>query len=240
MKTKLPIIIGLLIVAAFFIPGVSAAADPFKINGEHYNLNIIAVKTADQIKTVGDSMGHTMFVKLSGKTKIIMTQDEGGVFQVVDRNGLDGQTQFNIAPGHYNVYARALGKPNGNVHIQANGTFDDAVTGETLKMLGYVDISRSTGKPQNLNINNLFYVDVTICTASLDGVCTEMTTYTDTWVFDIPELLEYYWDYDNNNLKLLQVRFYPCTLDATATANDYCRWGDGTAINSTKTSVVPA
>ncbi|MDD1696129.1 MAG: hypothetical protein LUQ54_04450, partial [Methanoregula sp.] len=63
MKTKLPIIIGLLIVAAFFIPGVSAVADPSKLNGEHYNLNIIGVKTADQIKTVGDSMGHTMFVK---------------------------------------------------------------------------------------------------------------------------------------------------------------------------------
>jgi len=45
-------------------------------------------------------------------------------------------------------YARALGKPNGNVHIQANGNFDDAVTGETLKMLGYVDISRSRENPR--------------------------------------------------------------------------------------------
>jgi hypothetical protein len=238
MRTRLSIVIGLLIIVGFCFPAVSAVS-PFQVNGAHYNLNIIGVKTSDQIKEVGDSMGHTMFVKLSGKTKIIMTQDEGGVFQVVDRNGLDGQTQFNIAPGHYNVYARALGKPNGAAHIQANGTFDDAVTGETLKMLGYVDISRSTGKPQNLNINNLFYVDVTICTTMLDGVCTEETTYTDTWVFDIPELLEYYWDYDNANLKLLQIRFYPCTLDETATANDYCRWENGDAIVSTKQSVVP-
>ena len=237
MKTRLSIVIGLLIIVGFCFPAVSAVS-PFQVNGAHYNLNIIGVPS--QTKDVGDSMGHTLFVKLSGKTKIIMTQDEGGVFQVVDRNGLDGQAQFNIAPGHYNVYARALGKPNGNVHIQANGTFNDTVNGETLIMLGYVDIARTAGKPQNLNINNLFYVDVTICTAMLDGVCTEETTYTDTWVFDIPELLEYYWDYDNANLKLLQVRFYPCTLDETATANDYCRWENGDPIVSTKQSVVPA
>lgn len=242
MKTKLPIVIGLLIVAAFFIPGVSAAADPLKINGEHYNLNIIGVKTADQIKTVGDSMGHTMFVKLNGKTKILMTQDVGGVFQVVDRSGLDGSAEFNIAPGHYNVYAKALGKPGGSVHIQANGTFDDALTGETLAMLGYVDISRTTGKPQSVNINNLFYVDVTVCTAVVEGVCTEQTVYEDTWVFDIPELLEYYWDYDNAGVKLLQVRFYECTLatDPDVLADNYCRWGDGLPIISTKGTVIPS
>jgi hypothetical protein len=239
MRTRLSIVIGILIIAGFCFPAVSAVS-PFQVNGAHYNLNIIGVKTSDQIKEVGDSMGHTMFVKLSGKTRILMSQDEGGVFQVVDRNGLDGTARFNIAPGHYNVYARALGKPGGTVHMQANGTFDDAVNGETLIMLGYVDIARSTGKTQNLNINSLFYVDVTICTASLDGVCTEMTTYTDTWVFDIPELLEYYWDYDNNGLKLLQVRFYPCTLDESGTANDYCRWENGDPIVSTKQSVVPA
>jgi hypothetical protein len=33
-------------------------------------------------------------------------------------------------------------------------------------------------------------------------------TYTNEWIFDIPELLEYWWDYNNANLKLLQVRFY--------------------------------
>jgi uncharacterized lipoprotein NlpE involved in copper resistance len=239
MKTQLSIVIGILIIVGCCVPGISAAS-PFQIKGEHYNLNIIGVKVSDQIKEVGDSMGHTMFVKLNGKTRIMMTQDAGGIFEVVDRNGLDGLTRFNIAPGHYNVYARALGKPNGNVHIQANGTFNDSVNGETLVMLGYVDITRSTGKPQSLNINSLFYVDVSVCTASLDGVCIEMTTYNDTWVFDIPELLSYYWDYDNNELKLLQVRFYPCTLDPTGTANDYCRWENGAPIDSTKQSVVPA
>ncbi|MCK4731443.1 MAG: hypothetical protein KAT65_03200 [Methanophagales archaeon] len=66
--------------------------------------------------------------------------------------------------------------------------------------------------------------------------------YEDFWVFDIPELLEYYWGYNNEGLKLLQVRFYGCTLinpedytDPAEYPKDYCRWGDGTAIDSKRT-----
>ena len=237
MKTKLPIliIIGLFVAVAFMIPGVSADS-PWQVHGAHYNLNIIGVKDSDQIKEVGNSMGHTMFVKLSGRTKIIMTQDAGGVFQVVDRNGLDGETEFNIAPGYYNVYARALGKPNNHVDITAEGLFDDAQDGEKVIWLGAVKLTRESGKPQSVNINKLFYVDVILCTAydEINQVCTKTTTFTDTWVFDIDELISYWWDYDNDGLKLLQVRFYECTLDPTGEANDFCRWGDGSAIESSK------
>jgi hypothetical protein len=222
-----------LVVAPMAYAGVG---NSIPVNGQHYNLNIIGAKNVGDI---GDSMGHTMFVNLYGMSKITMTQDPLGVFKVTDRNGLDGKAAFNIAPGHYNVYATALGKPNGNVHIDAYGNFTDAVDGTTLIPLGYVDISRTKGSPVSLNINKLFYVDVTICTAVDEyGTCTETTTYEDTWVFDIPELLEYFWNYNNNGLKLLQVRFYGCTLDPSGLASDYCRWGDGTPIDSIKT-VVP-
>ena len=137
-----------------------------------------------------------MFVKLDGRTKIIMTQAADGVFQVTDRNGLDNDgAAFNIAPGYYDVYARALGKPGGKLNISAYGAFlgleDDLY-------LGGVDLTRNKGKPQTVNINKLFYVTVTIGD----------TTYPNIWVFDIEELLEYYWDYNNDKLKLLQVRFY--------------------------------
>jgi hypothetical protein len=242
MKTKIPVMIGILIIIALCIPGVSAVPDPFKVNGAHYNLNIIGVKTADQIKTVGDSMGHTMFVKLNGKTKIIMTQDPAGVFDVVDRNGLDGQAEFNIAPGYYNVYATALGKPNNAVDINAWGLFDDALSTDQLIWLGYVKISRNTGKPVSTNINELFYVDVTLCTAvDAEGACTQEITYTNTWVFDIDELVEYYWDYDNAGVKLLKVQFYQCTLatDPNVLADDYCRWQNGDPIIASSQTHVP-
>ncbi len=48
---------------------------------------------------------------------------------------------------------------------------------------------------------------------SCDGGKTEVLTYcvdyTDEWVFNIDEFVEYFWDVDNNGVKLAQVRFYP-------------------------------
>ena len=212
----------------------SGKGSSFQVNGPHYNLNIIGAKTVGDI---GNSMGHTLFVQLNGKTKIIMTQAADGQFVVTDRNGLDGSASFNIAPGKYNIYARGLGKPGGSTKIDAYGEFTDALDGTQLVLLGYVNIERTKGTPKNVNINNLFYVDVTLCLeVNLEtGACYKEGVYTDYWVFDIEELLNYWWEYDNQGLKLLQVRFYPCTLDPSGTASDYCRWGDGTAINSQKT-----
>ena len=246
MKKTIIVAIGALVVAGLFLSSVVLAGvgnnpkNGFQVNGEHYNLNIIG---KDKHADVGDSSGHTMFVKLDGKTRIYMTQNESGVFDVVDRNGLDGRAEFNIAPGYYNIYARALGKPGGKVKIDAYGNFTDAVEGTQLILLGYVNIAREKGKPQSVNINHLFYVDVTLCTAAeIDPdtgelVCTEWTTYEDFWVFDIDELIEYYWEYNNKGLKLLQVRFYECTLDPTGTADDYCRWANGDPIDSKKTVI---
>lgn len=229
--------LSLFCIAAALISMPVAAASPWQVNGPHYNLNIIGSKSLD--KQVGASDGHTMFVKLSGMTKIAMTQSPNGSFYVTDRNGLDGSASFAIAPGHYNVYARALGKPGGKTNISATGNFTDALDEYSLLPLGYVDISRSVGKSKPLNINDLLYVDVTLCTSvnATTGTCNQTTTYEDTWVFDVPELLEYYWNYTNDGLKLLQVRFYGCTLDPTGTVSDYCRWGDGTPISSSKTVV---
>jgi uncharacterized lipoprotein NlpE involved in copper resistance len=238
MKTKLSIVIGLLFVAALIIP--VSAASPFQISGSHYQLNIIGAKNYDETlgKPVGDSMGHTLFVRLDGKSKIIMTQARDGVFQVVDRNGIDADgAKFNIAPGYYNVYARAKGTPGGKVNITAWGEFEDALDGSTIINLGYVNLARDSGKPVSVNINKLFYVNVTLCTGAEADTCIETTTYTNYWVFAIDELMEYWWDYDNDGLKNLEVRFYECTYDETGTAEDYCRWANGAPIVSSKTVV---
>ena len=40
----------------------------------------------------------------------------------------------------------------------------------------------------------------------VDAYC---RTYTNEWVFNIADFVEYLWDLDNNGVKLLQVRFYP-------------------------------
>ena len=241
MKKTSIIAIGALVVAGLFLTSVVLAnvgnneKNGFQVNGNHYTLNIHGAKN---VGDVGDSRGHTMFVSENGKTKIIMTQDlDLGEFKVVDRNGLDGdgQAEFNIAPGTYNIYARALGKPSRNVEITAWGEFQECDK-TSLLWLGYVKLTREKRKPQSVNINELFYVDVELCVVNPETGEEEIVTYTDYWVFGIPELIEYYWDYDNTNgLKLLQVRFYECTLDPTGTADDYCRWGNGDPIDSKKT-----
>jgi hypothetical protein len=192
--------ISILAAAAFLVFSTAAFAGfgNDMPSGPHYNLNIIGAPNSHD---VGDSQGHTLFVLLNGKTRIYMTQDPDGQFEVVDRDGTDGTAEFNIAPGYYDVYARALGKPNGSVHIESWGEFEDD-TGTPLLKLGEIDISREKGKPQTKSLNNLFYVDVTLV---VNGQTVE---YHHVWVFDIEELLNYYWEYYNSNLKLLQVRFY--------------------------------
>jgi len=202
------------------------------VSGNHYNLNIIGT---DNVGAVGDSQGHTMFVLLNGKTKVLMTQDLNGEFKVTDRDGTDGSASFNIAPGKYNIYARALGKPGGNTKIDAWGEFTDAQDGTSLQLIGYVDITRTKGTSKWVNINSLFYADVTLCVEVNDlGECVKKVVYDDYWIF---ELLNYWWEYNNKGLKLLQVRFYECTLDPTGTKENYCRWGDGSPIVSKKTFI---
>jgi hypothetical protein len=231
------------LLALGMMASVVFAAKP-GVNGKHYNLNILG---KDKDMDVGDTPNrHTIMVKLNGKTKIIMTQAEDDEFKVLDPNGTDGKAEFELAAGYYNVYAKALGKPGGKVKITSWGEFKDALEGSVLLWLGSVNLSRDKGKPQSVNINELFYVDVTLCIAvdPVTGLCTQQVVYKDFWVFDIDELIEYYWDYDNDGLRLLQVRFYPCTLDCTGTAPDYCRWPetteefpDGLPICSEKTIV---
>jgi hypothetical protein len=50
MKTKLPMLIGFLIVLTFIIPGLSATGNN-AMSGKHYNLNLISIKNIDQLPT---------------------------------------------------------------------------------------------------------------------------------------------------------------------------------------------
>jgi hypothetical protein len=233
------LVFGMMAVSAFAIKD----ANDVKLTGKHYNLQILG---KDKDMDVGDTTNrHTMFVPLSGHCKILMTQAEDDQFKVIDPDGTDGTAVFELAAGHYNVYARALGTPGGKVKIVANALFEDAEQGELL-WLGTVELERKTGKPDVVNINKLFYITVTLCT-SVDqyGNCDAWVDYKNYWVFDIEELIEYYWDYNNEGLKLLQVRFYPCQLLGVDTndpnAPNLCVDEDGNPLEaSKKTRPAPA
>ncbi|HET6226380.1 MAG TPA: hypothetical protein VFF27_08885 [Bacteroidia bacterium] len=167
-------------------------------SGTHYELNIIGVpkgKSADMT-----SPGHRIFVSLTGNTKIMLNQ--GSDFVVLDGNGTDGTASFqlpnpdptNSGTTRYSVYARAVGKPGGTASMSTCAT--DPLTGTVVcSNLTYVAVKGT--KFQNVSAELLYiYADL-----DNDGTAERYP------LFD-SRLQDYFWNYDNNGLKVLQLRFY--------------------------------
>ncbi len=130
----------------------------------------------------------------------------------------------------FDVYAVGLGKPGGATIITAECTYsDDVVDGggtpnlecEDTLLLGTIEIKRTNGgknKPKRVDITDLFRVTGCLDQAGDPDVCDAGDLqFRNLWIFNIPELDEYFWDYDNNGLKLLQVRFYETTSGCIGT-----------------------
>jgi hypothetical protein len=193
-------------------------------SGAHYNLNIIGVPKAKSPDFTGGS-GHRIFVALgktgeAANTRINLTPGE---FAVTDANGTDGSAGFQLpnpdpdgdGETSYLVYARALGKPGGKATMQS--CYEDA-TGEwcAVDFAGGVEpitLTRSKGpsKFQNVSKDLLFVDYCTAWAAGDDGIPgtadDECTTVVQMPLFG-DELLSYFWSYDNEGLKLAQLRLY--------------------------------
>jgi len=179
----------------------SARAGNGAPSGAHFNLNLIGVaksKTSD----LTDSQRHSIFVPLSGSCKISLTE---GDYTVLDGNCTDGNSTFQLpnpdADGDgtttYSVFARALGKPGGSSVTTTCAT--DPSDGSLVCSTTSMTLVRSKGKSSFTNVSkDLLYIynDVDD-NGTLDRVP----------LFD-SRLQDYYWQYDNNGLKLLQLRFY--------------------------------
>lgn len=186
-------------------------------NGKHYQLNVIGVQKGKSAP-MDNPDRRTIFVSLgkndSIATKITVKANTANPtkFEVIDGNGTDGEAIIAVpyttyGTLSYNVYAIALGKPGGNVHVDAEVVFDDNTTAGLL--MDSFDLVRGKGKPKVADISDIFrasgYID-------WDPLVTGDETYFDNvWVFNIPTLLDYYWTYTNSGLKLMQLRFYETT-----------------------------
>lgn len=190
-------------------------------SGAHYNLNLIGVpkdKTADMT----GNQGHRIFVPLTGKTKIMLSEGE---FAVLDANGTDGNGAAFQLPNpdvdgdgttEYSVYVRALGKPGGKAKMQS--CYTDGITAETWCAVdidggvSQIDITRARGKSTFTNVSkDLLYVDVCLA-VDLAGNCTSSEVQP---LFS-DELDSYFWDYDNKGLRVAQLRFYNVETEAWA------------------------
>jgi len=169
-------------------------------SGAHYNLNIIG--QSDSKNTTGCGNGGRIFVPLSGSAQITLSE---GSFAVLDCDGTDGKAAFqlpnpdptNSGTTTYSVYARALGKPGGSSSTTTCAT--DAATGEVYCSVYSAVLTRTGGKQTFTNVSKqLLYV---YADTNQDG---KLERYP---LFD-GALQDFYWQYDNNGLRVAQLRFY--------------------------------
>ena len=190
----------LLVVSMITLPALAKKTEPTStgngaISGAHYNLNLIGMakeKTAEVLEN-----GNRIFVRLEGKTRILLQE---GDFDVIDADGTDGETYVS-ENAEYLVFIRALGKPGGEATMVTGVIVDES--GQEWISTEVISLSRGHGK------------------SSFEDVTKELTTaYVDTDDDGIPDKRiaifddayeGYFWDYDNNGLKIVQLRFYPVT-----------------------------
>ncbi|MBP8080914.1 MAG: hypothetical protein KAY12_02050 [Arenimonas sp.] len=202
---------------------LSAQAGNGAPSGAHYNLNILGKTTCsgDDLKGTGrhniqvllnggqraQDIDGTLALNVDRKNKIYLEQTFDGSFGVPDGNACDADgALFRLpAPGGYEIYARALGKPGGAATMTtcATGagadnilnTADDEIVCSTENVL----LVRSTSKSSFTNVTR----QLTTITADIDG-----DGDTETVEIFNTSLYDYFWNYENRGLRLAQLRFY--------------------------------
>jgi hypothetical protein len=182
-------------------PGPDFASASAALSGAHYNLNLIGMQKGKSPDLSGGN-GRRIFVQMEGRTDILLQQGE---FDVLDANGTDGTASFqlpnpdpdNDGTTTYSVYARALGKPGGSASMSTCAT--DVATGEEYCSIYSAVMVRTKGKQTFTNVSReLLYVYADI---NGDGTPERYP------LFD-SALQDYFWAYDNNGARIVQLRFY--------------------------------
>lgn len=186
------------------VPAIAGNGSP---SGAHYNLNVIGVPK-DKTAEMKGNKGHRIFVKLWGNSKIWLA--EGPDFEVLDANGTDKDgARFqlpnpdpdNDGVTEYSVYARALGGPGG---MSTTTTCAYDVNGEEYCSTESMVLVRESGKSRFSNVSReLLYL---YADTDGDGVVERYPLFGD-------GLMDYYWNYDNQGLRLAQLRFYEIPTD---------------------------
>jgi hypothetical protein len=204
-----------------------AGSGPIPDNGTHYNLNIIGVPHDKTVPDMTGSNRHVIFVPLESGADVARQVSvfyvAGDQFRVLDGNATNDNVATIMVPSEpagdlcYNVWATALGKPNGNAVVGAQCVIDGLLGSCTdALLLGGFQLERKKGTPKPMNISDIFRATGCI-DLNASGTCdTGDLQFKGVWIFNVAQLLQYFWDYDNNGLKLMQIRFYPTTCGSFA------------------------
>ena len=208
-------------------------------SGSHYNLNIIGVpkdKTADMTNNDGHRIfvrlwggddatliNNKLLNDFTKVNKIFLVP--GDSFGVLDANATDPTTgavfqlPWNVSTT-WTVWARALGKPGGSSKTTTCATVTvviDATTGATgEEILCSLSTTLTMTRTKNAKFenvtSNLLFITYTVDPA-LDTALATCLGITTTTTITLPLfsgcLNNYFWNYQNFGLKLLQLRFYP-------------------------------
>ncbi len=212
MKNKLVMVAALItmIAAAVIIPNALATGNGAP-SGPHYNLNLIGVDKNNNNGLPQNNCGNVIFVNLYGKSTIWLnesntfavvdcdaTDQDGGLFDLPAPNNTYNPDGTWAGSGNYTVWARAVGTPGGNGNITTCAT--DPTTLEQVCSMNSTLLVRTKGKQT--------FADVTkqLTTITYYNATLGKTVTVD--IFD-SSLYGYLWSYDNNGLKVVQLRFYP-------------------------------
>jgi hypothetical protein len=198
-------------------------------SGPHYNLNIIGVSNPKtQPLTGGDR--HTIFVALGKNESVpsniyltpgpfavcdgnafdaaydcsgnqIAGNASGAVFQLPCDTNVPTDTGCNggTAMANYTVWARALGTPNGTATITTCATAPDLTF---VCSSGNKVLARSKGHQTFTNVTKVLTTMQNVCfLQNGTTVCESVSLFA-------AGFQDFLWQYDNNGLKLAQVRFY--------------------------------
>ena len=147
----------------------------------------------------------------------------GESFQVLDANATDANGALFQLPADvsatWTVWGRALGTPGGKANMTTCATTAglDGILGtaddEVICSMGTLSLDRTKGKQTFTNVSgDLLFITITVdptTTATL-ATCLGVTTTSTVAVSLFNGCLQnYFWNYDNQGLRLLQLRFYP-------------------------------
>lgn len=207
-------------------------------SGAHYGLNIIGVDNPKDSTLTGSNRHTIFVALGSKKPAAPVTTDiwlTPGEFRVCDGNGFDAAydcagnqigrglngavfqlpcntavtTDFGCEQGtvsaSYQVWARALGQQGGSAVI-TTCAYDDTGTRicsseNTLEVL-----SRGHGKQTFKNVTSALTTLQNVCFDPIDNIdgniiCADVSLFNSA-------MEDYVWQYDNNGLRLAQIRFY--------------------------------
>jgi hypothetical protein len=225
----------LTLVAFALVAGTAFAQNNNPCPGEKaYQVNIIGVPKGKNPNMTGGN-GHRIFVPLNGVTKIYMTGDTstasglqcGNNFFVADANGTDGSAKLvvpcdNVNAGSeevgvcFDVFATPLGTPGGRAEVDVVCTFDttvedadiDAGSCENVPLGSFdFDLERNNGQPLQKDITNYMRASGCFDTNNSDTCDAGEKTFNNIWIFNLEALIEYFWEYDNQGLRVAQIRF---------------------------------